>query len=339
MIQANGTLYKINALEQRIEKQGAGANTPSGTRQFVYDEMGHLIGEYDPVSGSPMIEHVWLWGAPVATIKNSTVYYVYPDHLGTPRAITNASNQTVWYWNYNEPFGKTEANENPSGAGTFSYNLRFPGQYFDSETGLHYNWHRDYNPEIGKYAQSDPAGLRGGLNTFWYVGNNPARYFDYYGLDFVGPPAPPPVGDWNNNPWYIASNNCYSHAMGIPGRGPNGFGQGAGMQPGDYSGQRYRKLTCDDIKAAAIRDGAKPPKSGGDIRCEGECPDGHYKIHLIINEGGWLGRGSDYHWYRQHGDGSWTDKFPGGGVNRSTAGCPFPRLGYDTDCGFLCVKN
>ncbi|MDR0769886.1 MAG: type IV secretion protein Rhs, partial [Burkholderiales bacterium] len=129
LIQANGTLYKINALEQRIEKQGQGADTPSGTRQFVYGEMGRLIGEYDPVSGASQIEHVWLGDMPVAAIKGEQIYYVYPDHLGTPRAITDTANQTVWYWNYDEPFGETAANENPSNLGAFSYNLRFPGQY------------------------------------------------------------------------------------------------------------------------------------------------------------------------------------------------------------------
>jgi len=182
LIQANTTLYKINALEQRIEKQGFGADTPSGTRHFVYDEAGHLIGEYDPVSGNPMIEHVWLETMPIAAIKNGSVFYVYPDHLGTPRAITDTANQTVWYWNYDEPFGATEANENPNGTGTFTYNLRFPGQYFDAETGLHYNWHRDYNPEKGKYIQSDPIGLRGGLNTYGYAEGSPIRRIDPLGL-------------------------------------------------------------------------------------------------------------------------------------------------------------
>ncbi|MDR0250624.1 MAG: type IV secretion protein Rhs [Burkholderiales bacterium] len=190
LIQANATHYKINALEQRIEKQGQGADTPSNVRQFVYDEAGHLIGEYDPVTGNPVIEHIWLGDALVATIKGGSVYYVYPDHLGTPRAITDTNNNAVWYWNYDEPFGETAANENPNGAGAFTYNLRFPGQYFDSETGLHYNWHRDFNPAIGKYVQSDPIGLRAGLNTYSYVNGNPIGKIDPLGLSALACPNP-----------------------------------------------------------------------------------------------------------------------------------------------------
>jgi len=139
-----------------------------------------------------MIEHVWLEGAPVAAIKNGSVFYVYPDHLGTPRAITDTTNQTVWYWNYDEPFGATEANENPNGTGTFTYNLRFPGQYFDSETGLHYNGHRDYNSATGKYIQSDPIGLEGGLNTYAYVEGNPLNLSDPTGLA-AAIPVPVPI--------------------------------------------------------------------------------------------------------------------------------------------------
>jgi len=150
-----------------------------------------LIGEYDPVSGNAMIEHVWLESMPVAAIKNGSIFYVYPDHLGTPRAITDTANQTVWYWNYDEPFGATEANENPSGTGTFAYNLRFPGQYFDSETGLHYNGHRDYNPATGKYIQSDPIGLEAGLNTYSYTGDNPIAFVDLEGKQHFGGVTPP----------------------------------------------------------------------------------------------------------------------------------------------------
>jgi RHS repeat-associated protein len=60
-------------------------------------------------------------------------------------------------------------------------NLRYPGQYYDAETGLHYNWHRYYDPRIGRYITSDPIGLRGGLNTYAYTNNNPLRYIDIFG--------------------------------------------------------------------------------------------------------------------------------------------------------------
>jgi len=66
--------------------------------------------------------------------------------------------------------------------GTFSFNLRFPGQYFDSETGLFYNYFRDYDPAVGRYVESDPIGLAGSINTYAYVGGNPLSRFDVYGL-------------------------------------------------------------------------------------------------------------------------------------------------------------
>ncbi|MEO8165904.1 MAG: RHS repeat-associated core domain-containing protein, partial [Betaproteobacteria bacterium] len=75
------------------------------------------------------------------------------------------------------------ANENPSGLGAFTFNPRFPGQYFDRETNLHYNYFRDYSPDIGRYVESDPIGLYAGLNTYSYVKNNPVMWGDPTGLD------------------------------------------------------------------------------------------------------------------------------------------------------------
>lgn len=72
--------------------------------------------------------------------------------------------------------------ENPSGLGVFDLPLRLPGQYFDKETNLHYNYYRDYDPGIGRYGESDPIGLRGGLNTYTYVNGQPIRFSDFLGL-------------------------------------------------------------------------------------------------------------------------------------------------------------
>jgi len=86
----------------------------------------------------------------------------------------------VWSWD-RDPFG----NGQPAGSGTFVNNLRFPGQYYDSETGLFHNNARDYDPTTGRYIQSDPIGLAGGVNTYTYVRNNPLRYVDPKGLDIM----------------------------------------------------------------------------------------------------------------------------------------------------------
>ncbi|MDD4964568.1 MAG: RHS repeat-associated core domain-containing protein [Gallionella sp.] len=88
----------------------------------------------------------------------------------------------MWRWDNTDPFGNNIANENPANLGAFTFNLRFPGQYFDRETGLHYNVNRDYNPAVGRYVESDPIGLRGGINTFGYVGGNPLGRADPLGL-------------------------------------------------------------------------------------------------------------------------------------------------------------
>jgi RHS repeat-associated protein len=108
---------------------------------------------------------------------------VHTDHLNTPRRISRPSdNVVVWRWD-SDPFGTTGANEDPDGdSNLFSYNLRFPGQYFDGETGLHYNYFRNYDPAIGRYAQSDPIGLAGGLDTYGYVAANPLGFVDPFGL-------------------------------------------------------------------------------------------------------------------------------------------------------------
>jgi RHS repeat-associated protein len=147
-----------------------------------------LIGEYD-INNNLKQETVYLGNIPVAVVKLDAItglpviYYVQADHLNTPRVILNTANTPVWRWDNSDAFGIGQPNQDPDGDGKlFEYNLRFPGQYYDRETGLHYNHQRYYDPQTGRYISYDPIGLAGGINPYTYVRNNPLRYTDPRGL-------------------------------------------------------------------------------------------------------------------------------------------------------------
>lgn len=207
---AGGTVnYLYNALNLRVAKTGPTALIATGASYYVFDEAGQLLGEYD-ANNTPIYETIYLGNTPVGVMKQTgtaagnniatSVNYVYPDHLNTARVITRAAdNAMLWRWDNAEAFGATAANENPSALGTFTYNPRFPGQVFDSETGLNQNWNREYDPRQGRYRQSDPIGLAGGINTYSYVEGNPLMFIDPEGLAGKIPkgfgankPLPPP---------------------------------------------------------------------------------------------------------------------------------------------------
>jgi RHS repeat-associated protein len=164
----------INGLGQRT------AQTLAGTDFFVYDEAGHLIGSYNG-QGGVIEETVWLGDLPVATMSPGTllsprgIFYIAPDQLGAPHEITNASGAIVWRWDH-DPFG------NGAPSGPLPYPLRFPGQYDDQLAKLHYNNFRDYDPNTGRYIESDRIGLAAGINTYAYVLDNPVSLTDRFGL-------------------------------------------------------------------------------------------------------------------------------------------------------------
>jgi RHS repeat-associated protein len=166
--------YTYSANNQRTKKVAGGTMT-----HYVYGLGGKLYGEYDN-AGVLIREYVWLNGEPLAQVTKSgateTVTYLHTDHLATPRYGTNAAGSTVWTWD-SGAFGK----EAPTGSATV--NLRFPGQYYDSESTLHYNWNRYYNPATGRYVSSDPIGLEGGLNTYLYAFASPLVLIDPEGLE------------------------------------------------------------------------------------------------------------------------------------------------------------
>ena len=125
------------------------------------------------------------------TGKGGHAYYIYADHLNTPRQVADQSNQVVWQWNQDDPFG----GKVPVANNGFEFNLRFPGQYYDRETNLHFNYFRDYDPQTGRYVQSDPIGLNGGINTYLYGNANPISNIDPTGEFAFAIPAIAAVGE------------------------------------------------------------------------------------------------------------------------------------------------
>jgi RHS repeat-associated protein len=162
--------------------------------ETVYDSLGAKIGERD---------YVWLDSLPLAqsertfsgsSITSDQFVYLHADQLNTPRLATDATGTVVWRWD-SDAFGIGAADLDPDGDMIATdVRLRFPGQYFDEETGLYYNYFRDYDPVIGRYPQPDPIGLLGGINPYSYALNNPIGLYDPYGL-WVPPSLPQSVVD------------------------------------------------------------------------------------------------------------------------------------------------
>lgn len=192
---ANGVLmatYRYNALGQRVLKI-----LPNGASwTYLYGPDGQLLGQeqYSSSNGRKLKGQYWIWldAMPLAglelsfnssgAVSSSNLYYLHADHLNTPRLASNQNQALIWSWN-SDAFGVGKANQDVDGDGVQTdIPLRFPGQQYDAHTALNYNYFRDYDPETGRYVESDPIGLEGGLNTYGYVHGNPVRHTDPMGL-------------------------------------------------------------------------------------------------------------------------------------------------------------
>jgi len=148
-------------------------------------------GTYSITVKATDANNVTTTSAPVTVTVNPAqgnttgMFFISADHLGTPRLVQNQGQQAVWAWEQAEPFGDSSPNENPSGIGNFSFSLRFPGQYVDSETGVTHNASREYIPSIGRYMQMDPEGIDATANVYSYVDNIPLTYWDSTGRSKV----------------------------------------------------------------------------------------------------------------------------------------------------------
>ena len=197
-VEANAVVlasYGYDSQNRRVRKT-VGTNTT----YYLYDLENRLTAEIAG-SGTVLREYIWLENEPLALREYELrpgLYFYINDHLGTPQQLITADGTVVWQAAY-LPFGEAQLR-----VGTITNNLRFPGQYFDAETGLHYNWNRYYNPDTGRYLSPDPIGLEGGLNLYAYVENDPVNLVD-------------PEGDFRRPP-----NYTYNWRGRIPGWRPHG---------------------------------------------------------------------------------------------------------------------
>jgi len=190
--------YLYNAHNARTIKKIHSPHTNSGINftTYTHDNDGKLLRQtnYDN-NGVSRSARYWIWldNLPLAQldvelenngkISNSRLVFLHSDQLSTPRMATDARGTLVWSWD-SDVFGLGNPNEDVDGNGeNIVIDLRMPGQLWDSHSKLSYNYFRDYAPEIGQYIQSDPIGLRGGLNTYTYASGNPLRDIDPKGLN------------------------------------------------------------------------------------------------------------------------------------------------------------
>jgi RHS repeat-associated protein len=163
--------YAYDALGRRISKSES-----DRTIRFVWDQ-GVILHQIE----GPTLGSTWVFNGdvfePLCLIQGGSIYSVIPDHLRTPRELVDMRGQIVWSARYRS-WGEIESQER---TGDVDCPIRFPGQWFDEESGLHYNRFRYYDPRSGRFLCQDPIGLRGGLNLYLYA-QNPINWTDPFGL-------------------------------------------------------------------------------------------------------------------------------------------------------------
>ncbi|MGH1372134.1 MAG: RHS repeat-associated core domain-containing protein [Cellvibrionaceae bacterium] len=181
-VEKNGlkTKYRYDALGRRIGKTVTHAKTKQ-QKKTTFRWNGDQLWSETNHTPKGQDDQLYIFEPnsfrPLALIKDDEIHHYHLDHLGTPQEITNSQGDIVWQAQYKAygqlvGFSKQPEISNP---------LRFQGQYFDSESGLHYNRHRYYDPSVGRFVHQDPVGLLGGTNNYQYA-PNPVGWVDPFGL-------------------------------------------------------------------------------------------------------------------------------------------------------------
>jgi RHS repeat-associated protein len=281
--------YTYDVLGERIGKTDG---TTSET--YSYDEGRQLLSE----QGVTNRDYVWMDGIPVANVDTtgttSSIAYVTADELGTPRAISDASGNTLWQWPYQ---GNAFEELAPTSSTGYVYNLRSPGQYFDVETGLSQNGFRDYDSGSGREIESDPKGLFGGqISTYAYGNNDPLSNIDPLGLQETTVDA------------YCARYGAAACAAAVGGNTGAGTGTGAGVSTGTGVSVLGGILTAIGANEAVNNNRCPDDECGPDTRFEAYMKALAWAGMSIGNEGTpipwsqYSGRGGvNYTYVRQNG--------------------------------------
>lgn len=233
--QNTAALYRYDPLGRRIGKVVceclAGAESVQETR-FIWNG-DVLLAEQQATHTTSYLFKPGTF-TPLAQVVDGQVEHIHTDHLGTPRELTNAQGQLVWQARF-----KAYGNLAVQPVGLSTCRLRFAGQYWDEESGLHYNRHRYYDPDCGQFVSQDPIGLAGGLNLYQYV-PNPMTWVDPWGLSckeyhFNMVERPGPLADMPGTPAANFAGGKYNQRVltedtifyrgGQSGGGKNALGQ------------------------------------------------------------------------------------------------------------------
>ena len=269
--------YLYNGKGERVHRAGGGQSVTT-----LYDESGKWLGDY-AANGQPILQVIWMDDLPVGLLvgagANQKLYYVQADGLGTPRVVIDpVRNVAVWNWDLaGEAFGDSAPNQDADGDGiAFVFDMRFPGQRYDSATGMSYNYFRDYEASSGRYVQSDPIGQTGGSGLYVYGLNQPAILIDPMGLQ-----SSPGISD-QFNPSGLRGNGEADYTTYFTNRFPNTiFGAMSTFRA------RIKKRICDKYffksgVAPGMNKGADDIDISPDMSRFGDVPQTAYERNVKI---------------------------------------------------------